>query len=106
MKKAGLDWRTAILGRCLSGAALAVARLKTDQNFVSEEERVRAFVASGAGCRASYFNHARKLKSRDIIPHIELLNNTPPADASVEASTASSAAQSNNGSTFGLLWKN
>jgi hypothetical protein len=72
LKRAGLDWRQGVLGRCLTGTALEVARLKADPSYTTEEERVRAFVASGAGCRATYFNHARKLQSRADCPQIKL----------------------------------
>lgn len=81
LKKAGLDWRAAILGRCLNGTALVVAQLKADQSFDSEEARVRAFVASDAGCRATYFNHARRLTATETVPTINLSRTAPPADA-------------------------
>src|SRR5215467_7657364 len=55
LKQAGLDWRQAVLGRCPMGPALLVARLKADPSFSSEAARVRAYIQSGAGCRASYF---------------------------------------------------
>src|SRR5262249_39522 len=61
LKQAGLDWRRAVLSRCLSGPALLVARLKADTTFPNEAARVRAFIAAGGGCRATYFQHARKL---------------------------------------------
>src|SRR5262249_10235392 len=54
LKQAGLDWRQAVLSRFLTGAALAVARLKGTPSFTSEAARVRAFVQAGAGCRATY----------------------------------------------------
>jgi hypothetical protein len=80
LKKAGLDWRQGVLSRCLTGTALEVAPLKADPSFPSEEERVRAFVASGAGCRASYFNHARKLRPPEPRPDIRLTRTAPPSD--------------------------
>lgn len=79
LKRAGLDWRQAILGRCLSGVVLQVMKLKANPAFASEAERVRAFVRSGAGCRATYFHHAKKLKPTDR-PKILLLQTAPPAD--------------------------
>ena len=54
LKQAGLDWHQAVLSRFLTGAALVVARLKADRTFASEAARARAFVQSGAGCRASF----------------------------------------------------
>jgi hypothetical protein len=82
-KIAGLDWRSAVLGRCLSGVALAVAKLKSDSSYRREEDRVRAFVASGAGCRATYFNHSRRLRQTEESAAITLVNSIPPrvADA-------------------------
>jgi hypothetical protein len=80
LKQAGLDWRQAVLGRCLTGVALAVARLRASPAFTSEAERVREFVASGAGCRATYFNHARKLQATTEVPPL-LLTHTPPVAA-------------------------
>ena len=77
-KAAGLDWQSAVLGRCLTGTALEVAKLKADQSFATEEERVRAFVAAGAGCRATYFSHAQRLRQPDDVPQIKLVSKQPP----------------------------
>ena len=63
LRKAKLDWKGNVLDRLLTGTPLKVARLKADPAYRSEEERVRAFVAAGHGCRATYFNHARALVS-------------------------------------------
>jgi hypothetical protein len=84
LKCAGLDWREAILSRCLRGAALEVAKLKANATFASEVERIRAFVHSGAGCRATYFLHAKKLKPSQDKPKIPLLHTSPPADSVAE----------------------
>src|SRR5262249_21412051 len=81
LKQAGLDWRQGVLCRCLQGAALEVAKLKADQAFANEAERVQAFVQSGAGCRATYFHHAKKLHPPQPKPQIALTHETPPADA-------------------------
>jgi hypothetical protein len=81
LKQAGLDWRQAVLSRCLSGAALLVARLKADPSFLSEAARVQAFVASGAGCRATYYQHARQLQPPTPAPQIALSQTSPPAEA-------------------------
>ena len=78
LKPAGLDWRRAVLSRCLSGPALLVARLQADLAFPSEAARVQAFIAAGAGCRATYYHHARKLRPPTDIPKIVLTYQTPP----------------------------
>ena len=80
LKSAGVDWRAASLGIWLSGPALLVAKLKADPSFGSEEDRVRAFVDQGGGCRATYFNHARKLQAPAEPPHIDLAANQHDAD--------------------------
>jgi hypothetical protein len=78
LKQAGLDWRRAVLSRCLSGPALLVARLRADTSFASEAARVQAFIAAGAGCRATYYHYARKLRPPVGVPRIELTCKTPP----------------------------
>ncbi len=81
LKQAGLNWRQAVLCRCLSGVALAVAKLKANPTFASEAERARAFVQSGAGCRATYFNHAKKLQPSSETPKFLVAYSQPPAAA-------------------------
>ena len=80
LKKAGLNWRQAVLSRCLTGVALEVAKLKSNPSFPSEEGRVRAFVAAGLGCRATYFNYAKKLQPRAGQPAIKLTHTSPPEE--------------------------
>jgi hypothetical protein len=81
LKRAGLDWRQAVLSRCLGGVAREVLRLKASPAFASEAERVEAFVRSGAGCRATYFHHAKKLRARAEVPRIQLSHTAPPPPA-------------------------
>jgi hypothetical protein len=81
LKQAGLDWRQAVLCRCLQGTTLLVAQLKANLCFASEAARIRAFVQSGAGCRATYFAHAQKLRSTTAAPRISLTQTAPPATA-------------------------
>jgi hypothetical protein len=78
LKRAGLDWRRAVLNRCLSGSALLVARLQADPTFVSEAARVQAFIATGAGCRATFYHYARKLRPPSAVTRIALTTKTPP----------------------------
>src|ERR1022692_4276835 len=85
LKTAGLDWRQAVPSRCLSGAALEVAKLKSNLSFPSEEERVRAFVAAGLGCRATYFNYAKKLQAHAGAAALKLLHTSPPAEVQATA---------------------
>ena len=55
--------------------------MKSNQSFASEEERVRAFVAAGIGCRATYFNYAKKLQPPAGKSALKLLQSSPPKDA-------------------------
>ena len=68
LKKAQMDWRRAILSRCLSGPALLVARIKADPTLQSESARIKAFQDGGGGGRTTYFNYARKLNAPHVSP--------------------------------------
>jgi hypothetical protein len=60
---------------------LLVARLQAGRSFPSEAARVRVFVAAGAGCRATYYHHAGKLRSTTHVPKLTLTHTAPPAAA-------------------------
>ncbi len=62
LKQAGLNWKQALVLKPENSRQQLVARLKGDPSYATEEARARAFVSRGAGCRATYFNWARKLK--------------------------------------------
>lgn len=62
LKRAGLDWKQGVPLKVRSPRALLAARLRADPSYDSEEARARAFVALGGGCRATYFNHVKRLK--------------------------------------------
>jgi hypothetical protein len=78
LKEAGLDWRSLVLSRCLTGRALLVAQLKADPQYCTEAERLQAFLAQGGGSRSTYFNWSRRLQATETAPAIRL-NNPPPA---------------------------
>ena len=63
LKDAGLNWMNAILSDALSEKTLLVARIKSDSQYQTERERIDAFQRNGGGCRATYFNHAKRLNS-------------------------------------------
>jgi hypothetical protein len=77
-KAAGLDWTEDILSRSLTGTALKVALLRADTSYRSEEDRVRAFVAAGLGCRATYFNYARLLRPSEFAASVP--RDIPPSE--------------------------
>ena len=64
LKRSGLNWMQAILSDTLSEKTLLVAQLRSDPRFTNERDRIKAFQNSGGGCRATYFNHARRLNSK------------------------------------------
>jgi hypothetical protein len=84
LKQAGLNWRSLLLSRCLSGRALVVAQLKADPRYASEAERVQAFLAQGGGSRSTYFHWARKLQAPVKAPAIRLCT-APPARQATDA---------------------
>ena len=60
--------------------------MPADPSLSSEAERVRAFIEQGGGCRATYYNHAKRLRRPLELPDIRLNNLPPdrrPADASL-----------------------
>jgi hypothetical protein len=77
LKDADMDWRGNLLEKWLSGGRLLVARLKADASFATEEDRARAFVERGGGCRATYFNYAKKLKPPVEAPRMTLRSPVP-----------------------------
>jgi hypothetical protein len=68
LKRAGLNWLQAVPCPQLSRKTLLVAQLRADPRYPTEEARAQAFVAQGEGCRATYFNHARKLPAPPSVP--------------------------------------
>jgi hypothetical protein len=58
--------------------ALQVAKLKANPSFASDQERARAFVAAGWGCRATFYNHAKKLQRAQEPLQIKLVHSSPP----------------------------
>ncbi len=66
LKRAGLDWKRGLpLGLKNERQRLA-AELFADCSFATQEARAGEFTARGGGCRATYFNHLRRLKDIDM----------------------------------------
>ncbi len=83
-KTARLDWENAVLNRILSGTAVIAARLRADRSYRTQEARAGAFVASGAGCRATFFNQLSRLRPPDTVPYFKVMGTAPvvtPAQA-------------------------
>jgi hypothetical protein len=74
LKSADMDWRRSILGRCLTGPALKVARLQYDSACPTAAAKVAAFKAAGFGGRSTYFNNLKKIQPQLAVPSRPLLN--------------------------------
>jgi len=78
-KQAGLDWRSALLQRFVSGTARVVANLLADPSYDSEEDRARAFTAVSGYARSTYFRVKAELYAQVPPPNITLRRKSPPA---------------------------
>lgn len=61
LRRAGMDWTTCLPLTPENRRKRLVIELRADESHNTEESRVRAFVAQGGGCRATYFNYVRRL---------------------------------------------
>ena len=61
LKAAGMDWTEVLAAEAENRRARLVAELLSSTTYASTAARVRAFVEQGGGCRATFFNHRRKL---------------------------------------------
>ena len=64
LKQAGLSWRKVAPESPTDRRSRLVADLKADTSFPTEEARAREFTKRGGGCRATYFNHTRRMRRR------------------------------------------
>jgi hypothetical protein len=60
LKAAGMNWREVLEEDADDGRRLA-AEIHASPAYQTTMDRVRAFMQQGGGCRATYFNHVRKL---------------------------------------------
>jgi hypothetical protein len=61
LKRAGMDWTEVLAAEAEDRRARLVAELLASPAYPTTAARVRAFVAQGGGCRATFFNHKRRL---------------------------------------------
>ncbi len=71
-KRGALHWQNMLIDDSLEPALRMVAQLKNDPSYPQQEDRARAFVASGLGSRATYFRYAKKLKNLQPVPPMQL----------------------------------
>jgi len=78
LKRAGMDYKSWLLTRWgMTGTRLLVAKLKADPSLSTEADRVSEFIVQGGGCRATYYNHAKRLGQPLEFPDIRLPNRPP-----------------------------
>ena len=65
LKAARMDWTEVLATEAENRRARLAAEILASVAYGSMAERVQAFVEQGGGCRATFFNHRRKLGSRD-----------------------------------------
>src|SRR3954451_4449534 len=63
LKAAGMDWTDVLAVEHENPRARLAAELLASAAFDSTTARVKAFVEQGGGCRATFFNHCRKLRA-------------------------------------------
>jgi hypothetical protein len=61
LKAAKMDWTEVLAEEAENRRARLVAELLASATYGTTAARVRAFVEQGGGCRATFFNHRRKL---------------------------------------------
>ena len=66
LKRAGMDWMQIMPLSPEDPRERLVAELQADGSFGTQEARAREFATRGGGCRATYFNHARRLKRKGL----------------------------------------
>ena len=62
LKAAGMDWTEVLAAEAENPRARLAAELLASAAHASTAARVKAFVAQGGGCRATFFNYQRRLQ--------------------------------------------
>ncbi|WP_148074283.1 hypothetical protein [Bythopirellula goksoeyrii] len=63
LKNAGLDWKRVIPESIGNQRTRLTLELLVDETYPTQEARAKSFTLQGGGCRATYFNYAKRLKS-------------------------------------------
>ena len=66
LKQAGMDWMEIMPLMPENKRERLVAELQADSTYATQEARAKEFIERGGGCRRTYFNHARRLKTKGI----------------------------------------
>jgi hypothetical protein len=62
LKAAGMDWTQVLAEEAENRRARLAAELLASTTYATTAARVQAFVEQGGGCRATFFNHRRRLQ--------------------------------------------
>ncbi|HKM52563.1 MAG TPA: hypothetical protein VJY33_04075 [Isosphaeraceae bacterium] len=62
LKAAGMDWTEVLAAEDENKRARLAAEILESTEYASTAARVQAFVQRGGGCRATFFNHRRRLQ--------------------------------------------
>lgn len=62
LKRGGLDWKRVIPESIGDQRTRLVLELLSDESFQTQEQRAQAFTNLGGGCRATFFNYAKRLR--------------------------------------------
>lgn len=63
LKRGGLNWKRVIPESVGDQRTRLALELLTDGSYSTQEDRARAFITQGGGCRATFFNYAKRLKA-------------------------------------------
>ncbi|QEG36253.1 hypothetical protein [Bythopirellula goksoeyrii] len=63
LKNAGLDWKRVIPDSVGNKRTRLALELLRDETYATQEARAQQFILQGGGCRATYFNYVRRLRS-------------------------------------------
>jgi hypothetical protein len=64
LKSAGMDWKDVLAAHPENKRSRMVAEIMGNTSYQTMKERAEAFIQMGGGCRATFFNHKRRLGSR------------------------------------------
>lgn len=68
LKRAKMDWKRLILIEPEDPRRRLVLDLHQEDSFETVEQRAQEFVARRGGCRATYFNHVKRLRESGHLP--------------------------------------
>jgi len=65
LKNAGIDWVQVLLSDAVPAKALLVSKLRADESFLEERDRVKAFAEAGGGNQTTWYKWKRRMQNPD-----------------------------------------